>query len=115
VLQKIDTEHCAVCDPSNSNTNFTKDVNNETLTLKTEPREEFYIEVVKNIFTPGYYYYYYYCIYGILFVSILITTLRFEVLPTTEISVISNHVSLAIETPTQIPLNLIMKMYLIAT
>jgi hypothetical protein len=26
--EKIDTEHWAVCDASNSNTNFTKDVHN---------------------------------------------------------------------------------------
>jgi hypothetical protein len=34
-LQKVTTEHLAVCDASNSNTNFTKDVNNENLTLNT--------------------------------------------------------------------------------
>jgi hypothetical protein len=38
---KFFTEHWTVCDASNSNTNFTKDVNNETLTLKPETREEF--------------------------------------------------------------------------
>ena len=29
----VATEHWTVCDVSNYNTNFTKDVNNETLTL----------------------------------------------------------------------------------
>jgi len=40
-LQNIGTEHWAVCDASNSNTNFTKDFNNENLTLKHKPRREF--------------------------------------------------------------------------
>jgi high-affinity nickel permease len=40
-LRKTSTEHRAFYDNSNSNTNITKDVNNETLTLNPEPREEF--------------------------------------------------------------------------
>jgi len=40
-LQKIKAEHWAVCDVSNSNWNFTKDVNNESLTVNSETREEF--------------------------------------------------------------------------
>jgi hypothetical protein len=32
-VQKIGTEHWAVCDASNSNAKFTKGINNETLTL----------------------------------------------------------------------------------
>ena len=39
--KKISTEHWAVCDASNPNTNFTKAANNETLTLNPKPREEF--------------------------------------------------------------------------
>jgi len=39
--EKIGPELWAVCDDSNCNTNFTKDVNNETLTLNSETREEF--------------------------------------------------------------------------
>jgi hypothetical protein len=34
-LQKIGTEHWAVCDDSNSIKNFTKNVNNEILKLKS--------------------------------------------------------------------------------
>jgi len=40
-LQNVGTEQWAVCDASNSNTNFAKDVNNETLTLNTETWEKF--------------------------------------------------------------------------
>jgi len=40
-LQNVGTEQWAVCDDSNSNTNFAKDVNNETLTLNPETWEEF--------------------------------------------------------------------------
>jgi hypothetical protein len=109
-LQKICTEHWAVCDNSNSNTSFRKDVNNETLTLNPEPREDFWIEVVKNISTICYY-----CLQGVLFVSNLIIPLWFEVLPTIEISVIFHNISRAIETPNQSPLKLSIKMYLIAT
>jgi len=39
--KKFDTEQWAVCDASNCNTNLTKDVNNETLTLNSATREEF--------------------------------------------------------------------------
>jgi len=39
--KKIGAEHIAVCDASNFNTNCTKDVNKETLTLNPETREEF--------------------------------------------------------------------------
>jgi hypothetical protein len=45
----------------------------------------------------------------------LIIPLRFEVLPNTEIFVIFHHISVGIETPNQSPLELVMKMDLIAT
>jgi len=47
--------------------------------------------------------------------SHLIILIRFEVLPTTGISVIFHNISLVIETPNQSPLKLIIKMYLITT
>ena len=108
--QKFGTEHWAVCDASNSNTKFTKDANNETVALTSKPREELYIEVVKNIFAISYY-----CLYGILFLSHLIIPLRTEFLPITEISVIFHCISLGIETPNKGPPKLTMKMYLITT
>jgi hypothetical protein len=39
-----------VCDSSKNNTNFTKDVNNETLTLNLEPREEILDRESENYF-----------------------------------------------------------------
>jgi len=66
-----------------------------------------YIEVVKTIFPIGYDF-----LYIILFGPNLIIRLRFDVLPTTEISVIFLHISVENETPTQV--KLIMKMDLTA-
>jgi hypothetical protein len=104
---KIGTEHWAVCDASNSNTNFTKDINKENLTLNPESREEFYIELGKL-------FYHQLLVSTRYFVSKLIIALRFEVLLTTEISVIFHHISVGIETPNTGPLKLNMKMELIA-
>jgi hypothetical protein len=39
-IQKYRDWTWVVCDASKYNTNFTEDVNNENLTLNTEPREE---------------------------------------------------------------------------
>jgi hypothetical protein len=65
---------------------------------------------VKIIFAIGYY-----CLHGILIVPNLTIALPFEVFPTTEISVIFHHISLAFETPNQSPLKLVTKMDHIAT
>jgi len=64
---------------------------------------------VKSIFTIGYY-----CLHIILFGPNLIIRLRFDVLPTREISVIFLYISVGNETPNQSLLKLIMKMGLIA-
>jgi hypothetical protein len=92
-LQKIGTEHWAVCDASNYKNNFTKDVNNEILTLNPEPRKELYIDIrvfLQSVIT----------VYTLRYaVPNLIIPFRFEVFPTTEISVIFHHISLPIETP----------------
>ena len=56
----------------------------------------------------------YYCLHIILFGPNLIIRLRFDVLPTTEISVISFHISVGNETSNQSLLKLIMKTGLIA-
>ena len=78
--KKIGSEYWVVCDTSKSNVNFTKDVN-ETLRLNAEPREESLDQVVKAMFTFGYY-----CLHIILFEPNLIIRLRFDALPTTVIS-----------------------------
>ena len=67
------------------------------------------IEEVKTIFTFGYY-----CLPIILFGPNLIILLRFDVLPTKEISVIFLHISVGNETPTQSQVKLIVKMVLTA-
>ena len=64
---------------------------------------------MKSIFTIGYY-----CLHIILFGPNLIIRLRFDVLPTREISVIFLYISVGNETPNQSLLKLIMKMGLIA-
>ena len=79
-----------VCDASKSNTNFTKDVNNETH--------------MKTISTKSYY-----CLHVILFGPTLLIWLQFDVLSTTEIYVIFFHISAGNYTPTQNPIKRIMK------
>ena len=74
-----------------------------TLNLEKKVRS-----TMKTIFTIGYY-----CAH-ILFGPNLIIRFRFDVLPSTVISVIFLHISVGNETPTQSPPKLIMKMCLIA-
>jgi len=67
-----------------------------------------YIDVVKTVFTIGYY-----CLHIILFGPNLIIRLRFEVLPTTEIYVIFLYISVENEIQTQSQMKLIIKIGLI--
>jgi len=68
------------------------------------------MELVKTNFTICCY-----CLQVVLFVSKLTIPLRFEVLLTTEIPIIFRRIIPAIETTNKGPLNLIMKVELMAT
>ena len=68
-----------VCESSDCSTDWTKDVNNETITMSREPQEESLDRVSESYFYLGYY-----CLYIILFGPNVINPFQFDALPTTK-------------------------------
>ena len=106
--KKIGTKCYVVCDASQSPIRTLPKMLIEKLSRWSPKLEKkVKIDVVKTVFTIGYY-----CLHIILFGPNLIILYRLDVLPTTEISVIFLHISVGNETPTQSQVKLIVKMAL---